>query len=146
MTKRRVIQTIILPLLIGGLTYILFRADSLVMFRWFDKLGLGQIIYSIRQITYGHDILPTWFLFSLPDALWVFAFTNCMLVLWQDRFTLHSTFWILLAPTIGIFSELGQAINFIPGTFDLTDLLLLITASLLPFIKIHNTTTKFKLI
>ena len=116
------------------------------MFRWFEKLGLGQLIYSSRQMTYGHNFLPSWFLYSLPDALWVFAFTNFMLAIWQDRFTFHSIFWILLAPTVGIFSELGQAVNIIPGTFDLTDLLLLITASLLPFIKIANTTTKFKLV
>ena len=147
MTKgNRIIFTVVFPLLVGGLTYILFRADTLKMFQWFSRLGLEESIHRIRQTTYGQFKMPAWFIFSLPDALWLFSFTNLMLILWKDKFSINSMFWILLAPTVGIFSELGQAIKIVPGTFDLTDLVLLTIASFLPFIKINYATTQFKLV
>jgi hypothetical protein len=137
-TKNRIIFQVITPLLIGGLIYIFFRADSLLMFRWFDTLGLTKIISSCRQFTVGHFHLPTWILFSLPDALWIFAFINLMLLIWQDRFSINSIFWLLIAPTIGIFSEVGQVVHIIPGTFDIIDLTLILTASTLPFLQRIN--------
>ena len=130
---KRLILTVIFPLLIGGLTYILFRADSLLMFRWFDNIGLKEIIKTARQ-SIGHSNLPDWTIFSLPDAFWIFSFTSFMLIIWQDKYTAQSIPWIFIAPTIGLFSELGQAFHLIRGTFDLTDLILILIASILPFI------------
>ena len=129
----RLTLTVILPLLIGGLIYILFRADSLLMFRWFDSIGLGQTIKSIRS-SIGQPNLPSWTVFSLPDALWIFAFTNFMLIIWRDKFSGQSIPWIFIAPTIGLLSEIGQAFHLVRGTFDLTDLTLIVIASIIPFI------------
>lgn len=127
----RLTLTVILPLLIGGLTYILFRADSLLMFQWFDTIGLRQVIETTRQFI-GHSHLPSWTIFSLPDALWVFSFTNFMLIIWQDKFSAQTVCWIFIAPTIGLLSEIGQAFHFFRGTFDPMDLTLIIIASIIP--------------
>lgn len=132
-THKRLILTVVIPLLIGGLIYILFRADSLLMFRWFDTIGLGQTIKTVRQLI-GHSNLPAWTVFSLPDAVWIFSFTNFMLIIWRDKFYGQSLFWIFIAPTIGLLSEVGQAFHLIRGTFDTTDLTLILIASFLPFI------------
>jgi hypothetical protein len=129
----RILFTVLLPILIGGFTYILFRSDTLIMFRWFDNIGLESIIKSIRS-SIGQSKLPSWIIYSLPDALWVFSFTSFMLIIWKDKFTYQSISWILIAPTIGLLSEIGQAFHVVPGTFDITDLTLLLLASLLPFI------------
>jgi len=129
----RLTLTVIFPLLIGGLTYILFRADSLLMFRWFDNFGLGEIIKTARQ-SIGHSNLPAWTIFSLPDALWIFSFTSFILIIWQDKFSAQSIPWILIAPIIGLFSEIGQAFHLVRGTFDLTDLTLILIASFFSFI------------
>ena len=131
-TRNKIITTVIVPLLIGGLTYILFRADSLIMFKWFDNFGLGTIIHTVRQ-SIGHSNLPAWTIFSLPDALWIFSFTSFMLIIWRDKFSSQSILWIFIAPTIGLLSEIGQAFHFVRGTFDLTDLTLILIASILPF-------------
>lgn len=131
---QRLTLTVIIPLLIGGLIYILFRADSLLMFRWFDNLGLGKTITALRQFNHGQFNLPTWTIFSLPDALWIFSFTNFMLIIWRDKFSEQSVLWILIAPTIGVLSEIGQAFHFVRGTFDLIDLTLILIASIIPFI------------
>ena len=135
MTKNRITFQVIIPLLIGGFIYIFFRADSLIMFRWFDTLGLTQIIAACRQLTIRHFNLPSWIIFSLPDALWIFAFINLMLIIWKDRFSTNSIFWLLLAPSIGIFSEVGQVVKIIPGTFDIIDLTLILIASTIPFLQ-----------
>src|SRR3990172_4353052 len=111
-TRQRLKLTVIIPLLIGGLICILFRADSLLMFRWFDTIGLGQTIKTARQLI-GHSNLPAWTVFSLPDALWIFSFTNFMLIIWRDKFWGQSLFWIFIAPTVGLFSEVGQAFHFV---------------------------------
>ena len=128
----RLTLTVILPLLIGGLTYILFRADSLLMFRWFDTIGLQQVIETARQFI-GHSRLPAWTIFSLPDALWIFSFTSLMLIIWRDKFSAQSIFWLCIAPTVGLLSEIGQGFHFIRGTFDPMDLTLILIASILPF-------------
>lgn len=142
----RLIITVLFPLTLGGITYILFRSDSLKMFSWFNGLGFSKIITSSRQIT-SEIQLPQWTIYNLPDALWLFAFTNLMLLLWDNKFSRHSMFWILAAPIIGLLSELGQAIHIIPGTFDPIDLTLLIIATSLPFILIQKKiTNKIKLV
>ena len=130
---KRIILTIILPLILGGLIYILFRSDSLLMFQWFDYIGLQQSITTARQ-SFGHIYLPSWIIYSLPDALWIFSFISIMLTIWRDKFTRQSIFWIFIAPTIGILSEIGQAFHFIRGTFDIIDLTLILIASTIPFL------------
>lgn len=125
---------VLLPLFIGGLIYVLFRALNLKMFRWFEFIGLSTIVQAARQkVSFASDI-PDWIIFSLPDALWLFAFTNLMLQIWHYKISRQSFVWITLAPAIGIFSELGQAAKLVPGTFDFTDLSLLCIASIIPFI------------
>lgn len=131
---KRLLSTVIIPLLIGGVIYILFRSDSLVMFSWFESFGVEKIILAFRQLNYGQSNLPNWAIFSLPDALWVFSFTNLMLIIWRDIFSSQSILWIFIAPIIGIVSEVGQGLHFIRGTFDATDLILILIASTLPFI------------
>lgn len=140
--RTKIFLQVVLPLLTGGLIYILFRADSLLMFRWFDKLGASDLISVCRQHTIGQFSLPTWFIYSLPDALWIFSFTSLMLSIWRDKFSVQSIFWILVAPTIGLLSEIGQAFHVLRGTFDLFDLILILIASALPFyslLKNHQT-------
>lgn len=133
--KYRIICFVLIPLLIGGIIYILFRSDNLTMFNWFNTLGLATIIDMWRQTTIGHINLPAYLVFSVPDALWIFAFTNLMLIIWQDRLSKNSIFWIMLAPTIGIFSELGQIFKIIPGTFDIIDLTLILIATSVPILQ-----------
>ena len=103
------------------------------MFKWFDTIGLGQAIGVTRQL-FGQSNLPAWTIFSLPDALWIFSFTNLMLIIWQDKFSVQSIPWIFIAPSIGLFSEIGQAFHFVRGTFDTTDLILILIATVIPFV------------
>jgi hypothetical protein len=127
----------IFPLLFGGLIYLTYRVETLKMFRWFDNIGATAVINFLRTNKTLHSIyFPEWVKFSLPDALWIFSFTYFMLTIWKFKITPSSAFWIFLAPTIGLVSEIGQLFGFISGTFDIVDLILIIVALTIPFSKI----------
>ena len=121
-------------LIIGGLIYILFRVETLKMFKFFDLFSIGTQIDKIRVYTIPYsEYLPNWFLFSLPDGLWIFSYTSLVLYIWKNKLKKENIFWVFIVPFISIFSELGQIFNIIPGTFDLIDLIFYLIGFLLPF-------------
>ena len=129
----------ILPVFLGGLIYLTYRVDSLLMFNWFKIIGLNDLVHFLRTDNILQNwTIPNWVKFSLPDALWLFSFTYIIILLWDFKITRQSAFWIFIAPTVGLFSEIGQLIGIIPGTFDKVDLLLLILSTALPFYSVSN--------
>jgi hypothetical protein len=131
--KRIQINTGIFSLLLGSLIYLLFRSDSLLMFDWFDKLSILDTIRSIRMysIPLSHK-LPDWFLFSLPDGLWVCSYVTLLLLLWSNRISSKNLVWIVLIPFIALFSELGQYLDLVKGTFDIMDVTTYLIGFLIP--------------
>lgn len=137
MIKRLIIGT--LPLILGGLIYLTYRTDALLMFVWFNKTGLSDQINFLRTNEQLQNlIIPDWVKFSLPDALWLFSFTYVLLILWDFKINRQSAFWLFLVPIIGLFSEIGQSIGIISGTYDMVDLTLLLIATALPFFQLKN--------
>ena len=63
----------ILTLTAGASIYLLFREKSLLMFDWLDIyfsfIDIEALRNSIKDL---RPFLPEWFLYSLPDGLWVF--------------------------------------------------------------------------
>lgn len=78
--------------------------------------------------------LPDWFLFSLPDGLWIFSYTSLVLLIWRNKINRENFFWIAIIPILIILSELGQLFNIVPGTFDLIDVLLYSLGAILPIL------------
>ncbi|MCZ8297714.1 MAG: hypothetical protein O9297_10910 [Flavobacterium sp.] len=137
MTRKIIIGT--LPVIVGGLIYLTYRTDTLIMFDWFNKIGLSDTIDVLRSNQHLQNLtIPNWIKFSLPDALWLFSFNYVLLTLWNFNVNQQSAFWLFLAPTIGLFSEIGQLIGIVPGTFDIVDLVLLLIATLIPFLSVNN--------
>ena len=137
MTKKIIIGT--LPVIFGGLIYLTYRTDDLIMFGWFSKIGLSDTIDFLRSSQYLQNLtIPSWIKFSLPDALWLFSFNYVLMTLWNFNLNRQSAFWLLFAPAIGLFSEIGQLIKLVPGTFDLVDLALMLIATLIPFLLVVN--------
>lgn len=133
-------------LLIGGLIYISFRSYSLKMFRWFENIGIENIIIAIRKKTqiYFSEI-PEWILYSLPDGLWIFSYICLMLFIWNTKITYKNIVWLLIIPLLAILSEIGQLFSLINGTFDFVDLTFYILGLLLPFILFnHSFNLKFQ--
>ena len=120
-----------LSLFIGCLIYIAFRQETLILFTWFDI----SYVLEFRLITLPFSqILPNWFLYSLPDGLWVFSYVTISLVYWKNVINKQNIFWIIIIPCIGLSSEIGQLFNILPGTFDKSDLLMYFVGTISPFL------------
>jgi len=130
---------VILPIAIGGFIYILFREKSLLMFSWFTKIGLDNLIHNIRTIAIWNYQLPDWVIYSLPDGIWVYSLTSLMLIIWYGDVSILKYFWLSIGLIIGLSIELCQLMDFYPGTFDKMDILFYIIGSITPIIIFHQT-------
>ena len=118
-------------LALGSALYICLRPDSLLMFRWAQAMGAGEGVRTVREATRGiAEAIPGWATYSLPYALWVISYMLAVQWVWRESRSTARLMWIAIAPAIAIASEIAQAARLIPGTFDWTDLALLVGASI----------------
>ena len=136
--RRQQLIVHIVCLITGSLIYICFRTNTLVMFKWFDNMMLTGAITAIREYSFPfrHN-LPSWFLYSLPDGLWIASYTCFMLFVWGRNINF---FWLTLLPMIAILSEIGQLFRVVPGTFDIMDIVFYVAGSFLPLVIFNNLT------
>ena len=121
----------IVCLTIGSMIYLCFRSESLLMFHWAHAAGLSEGMQLIRDAARPFRLtLPSWSNYSLPYSLWVLSYMFAQRAVWHDSHDLGSCLWILSVPIIAIISELAQALQIIPGTFDGVDLAMLATAAI----------------
>ena len=114
---------VVLPVLLGGFTYILWRDTGMLMFVWAQDLGLMPTVMSLREwAAPARDSLPEWFLFSFPDGVWVFSCTAFFARLWPDGPAWMRWGWISLGTVLAVGGEIGQLTPLVPGTFDVMDL------------------------
>ncbi|MBN4054930.1 hypothetical protein JYT15_00315 [Acidimicrobium ferrooxidans] len=123
-SHRAFLLHIVLPLAVGSALYVLWRPTNLLVFRWLDAAGLLSVSYAARSVVgVWPGVLPEWILYSLPDGLWIYAFTSWMSSIWKGAGGLSAIAWIYSGMVLGIGSELGQGLGLVPGTFELNDLL-----------------------
>lgn len=82
-------------LFMGGCLYLLYRSDSLVMFRWCQSLEVYDFIVSLRPQAHYDN----WLVYSLPDGLWMLAYVLLMGAIWNfnvKRVFGHLCLWLLL--------------------------------------------------
>ena len=132
--KNNIFIHVVIPMLVGGVIYILFREQNILMFRWFDFLGFDYLTTHSKEAFYNNNMLPFWVKYSLPDGIWVYSMTSLMLIIWHNNTSSFKYIWILIGPFFGLFLELGQLVNIISGTYDHIDLLFTIFFSIIPFL------------
>lgn len=129
----------ILPVFFGKIIYVFFRSDNLLMFTWFEKIGIINIIQTTRTVLKNNFIyLPDWIIYSLLDGLWAYSFMYSVLLTWEESINLFSCFWITLVFVLAVGSELGQLTSLVPGTFDYIDLFFSLLACIIPIIIIKK--------
>lgn len=126
----------IAPLIIGGMLYLGYRSQELLMFRWVNFLGLSNTVSSWRKICFQHP-LPEWCYYALPDGLWLLSYILLINIIWNSH-TWKSIIWIYALPAIAITSELLQLLNPYFGTFDIMDIVCYLGAVIL--FELKNTT------
>jgi hypothetical protein len=124
----------VLPMVIGGLVYLTWRSDSLLMFGWARAIGLEGAVEMLRS-QFGHHraSVPEWILFSVPDGAWVYSSTAFFGRLWTDGPWPVRFGWIGIGSALAIGGELGQIVGLVPGTFDIVDIVLYIVAAAVAF-------------
>ena len=129
--KQKIIIHVIIPMLIGGFIYILFRENNLLMFSWFYSLGLDNLINNLRDSISFNNQIPGWIIYNFPDGIWIYSLTSLMLIIWSQNLSKLQHIWLYMGPVLGI-------INIIPGTFDNTDLIFCFFASVIPFLVFNH--------
>ncbi len=133
--KSRLIVNSILSLLVGCFIYLFFRDPSLIFFGWIDDVGLSNSVMFFQEtMSLTRTDLPNWFLYSLPDGLWLFSYVCIMLHVWRKSMRWMGFIWTLISPIIAVSFELSQLINPSLGTFDWSDLLFYTFATIIPFV------------
>ena len=119
-------------LLIGSYLYLKFRSETLLMFKWAKNLGLDFIVSSIRESfeSLNSDRMK-YIIFSAPYGLWVISFCCFIGAIWHKDSSFSAIILRLIVPVIAVSSELLQFVGFLPGTFDINDLLVLIVSTII---------------
>ena len=107
----------------GGMIYLFFRSDTLILFRWCRLLRLDNLVNSMRESQVANLELPNWIVFNLPDGLWLLAYLLVVDVVWGFRLSCQSVLWLSVLPVVAIGSEVLQHFNIVIGTFDPLDLI-----------------------
>ncbi len=138
MTQRLKLPLGMMMLLMGGMTYLLFRPQTLLMFHVTDAIGLSAAINSMREGISSQ--LPEFIIYSLPGALWAAAYILTIDSLMFRQSVMPRILVSGIIPVIGAVSELLQLIGLLPGTFDVADLL----CYLVPYLLYLSITLKIK--
>lgn len=134
----------IVALAVGGGIYILYRSETLLMFRWTDAIHRNRFVEDLRQLMSIYT--PSDFIkYSLPDGLWSIAFFLIMISIW-GKISKESVAWLCLMPFFALVSEFMQLTPLMPGRFDIWDvvcysipLIMLITIETVRTCKKKNT-------
>lgn len=109
-----------LILSIGGLIYVGCRDKSLLMFKWFNQLGLSGAVDTFRGLINSEGVYG-WVKNSLPDGLWLFAYMFLIDAIWNGTTSIISYIFLFYLPVLALLSEFLQYFGLMPGVFDWID-------------------------
>jgi|SRR5687767_5744814 len=131
------LTVVILSLSLGAVIYFITRSENIYLNQWLSQFNNGKALFFFQHL-FANSQLPDWIIYSLPDGLWMFGLVTIILLLWDFRLNKHSMLWIFLATCTGIFFEVFQALGFVRGSFDWTDLLFIVLAAVIPLLFARN--------
>ena len=128
MSKKNIIQFAIalVAMSTGGVLYLLWRPDNLLMFEWVEYLNLSKIVYTLRSMVEPIH-LPFVVVYSFPHALWYLSGILIFAIIWRDNKRMQYL-WIAIMTAMCFGGEFGQLIGVVPGNFNLDDILYSIIA------------------
>jgi hypothetical protein len=108
---------------IGGVIYIFLRPSEHVFFGWIRAVGLDNLFNAARSTSLSQSLpFPEWFVFSLPNGLWSFAYALLITVIWSGSKSWLRYPWMASIPILVLGYEVLQYTGIIPGTFCIQDL------------------------
>jgi hypothetical protein len=126
------------PVFLGGLIYLLFRPSTVVFFRWLEPLQLGGLFGVARTVAEPiNPLIPGFMVYSLPALLWTFSFTYAVGRLWAGDSWCIRAIMLALVLAVSVLFEIGQALGWVSGIFDMNDLLATLAGFLLSIVLNH---------
>jgi hypothetical protein len=110
--------------LIKGVIPLFFALSIYFLFRNPKDMFLG-LFEDFNHLNYKPLKLPDyllWIDFNLPDALWLLSLFNFLKFVWHNNIK-PRIIWLVIALFCAVILEIAQKIAYLPGTFDLNDLL-----------------------
>ena len=107
---------------VGGLIYLLYRPQNILLFQITDSLGLNPYITSLRN-DISYISLPLFVINSIPAGLWTASY---LLLMYCNTKSYNKSTKLLITlplPISAIILEFMQLLSWCPGTFDLFDLI-----------------------
>lgn len=111
-----------ISLAVGCSIYLFFREIPPVLNAIITNLNLSHFIYDLRAYSYGaltNEIL----LYNLPDGLWITSYLFFIASLLNERAKWELMLWVAPIPISSMICECLQYIHYIPGTFDVKDII-----------------------
>lgn len=108
-------------LFMGGLIYVVYRDKSLLMFDWFDYLGISNAVEGFRNLFQVESVYG-WVKYSLPDGLWIFSYMFIVDAIWDKEKNTVSMIFLWGLPIVAVLSECFQYFGLLPGVFDWMDM------------------------
>lgn len=109
-------------LFLGIIIYLLYRPQSLLIFKILDTLGLNYIIDNLR-LSFSRFPLPPFVINSLPAGLWTTSYLMMMYISTKFHTRKIRLMLALPLPISAIILEFAQLLGWCPGTFDIYDLI-----------------------
>ncbi len=112
----------LLLILTGGMIYVLYRPENLLLFRVTDSLGITPLIDILRSNS-SRVMLPSFIVNSLPAGLWTASYLLMMYITTKFHTRRIRLMLALPLPISAIVLEFMQLLGWCPGTFDIYDLI-----------------------
>ncbi len=100
----------LVALTIGGLIYIRYRSESLLMFDWFHNLGLSDSIEDFRSNSEMPNVYD-WVKYNLTAGLWLFAYMFVIDAVWGKDKNRVSMYFLYVLPLLAVASEFMQFVG-----------------------------------
>ncbi|MFT6746976.1 MAG: hypothetical protein ACJAZ2_001321 [Glaciecola sp.] len=114
---------ILTPALVSGAIYLLFRTSDTVIYQIYEVVFGSNSIDHLRETVQNTLItIPSWFIYSFPGGLWVFAFANFCFLFLNDKTKAYYKGTLLTLFGIVTSLELLQLLHYTDGRFDFLDI------------------------
>ena len=111
-------------IILGGSIYLFLRPEEVRFLHWARSTGVDTVVSLLRPE--NPDVfssLPTWTVYSLPGALWAFAYALVITRLWINKRHWIRYLWLSTIPLLVLGFEVLQYPGILPGTFSIPDLI-----------------------
>ena len=91
------------------------------MFTCLNKVGVLEAIQFLRRLGAEYAV-SDWIKYSLPDGLWLFSYMFLIDTIWEGKILVSYYFFLWVLPAVAVGSEVLQVFGWLPGVFDILDL------------------------